>query len=329
MTVREWVAHWQEVYDRPKSRPTTYAAHDYVFKNHILPGLGEIPLAGLTETVVGNFLENRKRFGSHRPESADYPGLGDNTMRSIHRLLQQCLDQAVEDGKIEMNPARAFHYERRKGSKLNVLSAMEVEDYLDAAAQLGYLPMFTLALTAGLRPGELIALKWSDLNAKERTLTVHEGRSVECRETYQCWPSYKTIGKAVKMSPNTVRKYVAALEEKGLISTEATMIRRKDGRPMNGSLLYTIRPIQGAVEMFYARQLHKLEEDADRQRIAKQLAKLEHRSPCEPLCAPLDKESSPSPTQGEESEIEPILAPFPEPREAVWDDEPRTKREAG
>lgn len=133
--------------------------------------------------------------------------------------------------------------------------------------------------------------------------------SIEDRKTYLCWPSYKTIGKAVKMSPNTVRKYVAALEEKGLISTEATMIRRKDGRPMNGSLLYTVLPIQGAVELYYARQLRKLEEDADRQRIAERLAKLKHRSPCEPLCAPLDEESSPSPTQGKESEIEPISAP--------------------
>lgn len=153
--------------------------------------------------------------------------------------------------------------------------------------------------------------------------------SIEDRKTYQCYPSYKTIGKAVKMSPNTVRKYVAALEEKGLISTEATMIRRKDGRPMNGSLLYTIRPIQGAVEIFYARQLHKLEEDADRQRITKQLENLEHRSPCEPLCAPLEGEASPCPTQGKESKIEPISAPFPESSEAVWDEEPRTKREAG
>lgn len=182
MTVREWIAHWQEVYDRPKSRPTTYAAHDYVFKNHILPGLGEMPLAELTETVVGAFLENRRCFGSHRPESADYPGLGDNTMRHIHRLLQQCLDQAVKDGKMEKNPARAFHYAKHKAAKMNILSALEIEDYLDAAAQLGYLPMFTLALTAGLRQGELIALKWSDLNVEERTLTIHEGRLVECRE---------------------------------------------------------------------------------------------------------------------------------------------------
>lgn len=182
MTVREWATHWREVYDKPRSRPTTYVAHDYVFKNHILPGLGEMPLAELTETVVGDFLENRKRFGNHRPESADYPGLGGETMRHIHRLLQQCLDQAVEDGKIEKNPARAFRYAKSKAAKSNILSALEIEDYLDAAAQLRYLPMFTLALTAGLRQGELIALKWSDLNTEEHTLTIHEGRVVESRE---------------------------------------------------------------------------------------------------------------------------------------------------
>lgn len=160
--------------------------------------------------------------------------------------------------------------------------------------------------------------------------------SIEDRKTYQCWPSYKTIGKAVRMSSNTVRKYVVALEEKGLISTEATMIRRKDGRPMNGSLLYTIRPIQGAVEIFYARQLHKLGEDADKQRIAEQLEKLEHRSRCKPLCAPLDKESSPSPAQGETGDVEPVSERerrtngfLPKPSEAVSEDERGTKGKAG
>jgi len=193
MTVREWVTHWQEVYDKPRSRPTTYAAHNYIFKNHILPSLGEMPLVELTETVVGTFLENRKRFGSHRPESASYPGLSDETMRHIHRLLQQCLDQAVEDGKIEKNPARAFHYAKSKAAKMNILSAQDLEDYLDAAAQLGHLPMFTLALTAGLRQGELIALKWSDLNIDERALTIYEGRSVERRELVEYTGGTRTI----------------------------------------------------------------------------------------------------------------------------------------
>lgn len=193
MTLREYIAHWQETYDKHQSRPTTYAAHGYIFKNHILPSLGDIPLSELTESNVGAFLEERGRFGSHRPESPDYPGLSQDTMRHIHRLLQQCLDQAVRDGLMSDNPARAFHYSKPKKVNANVLTPLEMEDYLDAAERLGYLPMFLLALTVGLRQGELIALKWSDLNVKERTLTISEQRSVERRELVEYGTGTRTI----------------------------------------------------------------------------------------------------------------------------------------
>ena len=106
----------------------------------------------------------------------------------------------MKDGKMEENPARAFHYAKPKAAKMNILSALEIEDYLDVAAQLGYLSMFTLALTTGLWPGELIALKWSDLNAKEHTLTVHEGRSVECRELVE----YTSGVRAISLPHQTV-----------------------------------------------------------------------------------------------------------------------------
>ena len=99
--------------------------------------------------------------------------------------------------------------------------------------------------------------------------------SIEDRETYQCWPSYKTIGKALGMSENTVSKYVRSLEEKGFIRTEPTMVRSKDGRHLNGNLLYTIRPIQAAIELFYERQLTELEMAAERQRVAKLLREQE------------------------------------------------------
>ena len=60
----------------------------------------------------------------------------------------------------------------------------------------------------------------------------------------QCWPSYATIGKAVGMSRKTVQKHIGALVDKGLIQTEETTIRRKNGFVYNGSLLYTLKPIQ-------------------------------------------------------------------------------------
>ena len=148
MTLREYIIFWQETYDRHQSRPTTYAAHNYVFKNHILPGLGDTQLSELTSERVGEFLEERRRFGNHRPGSS---GLGEETMRHIHRLLQQCLDQAIRDGLLTENPAKAFRYRKSTTVKANIMTPLETEDYLDAAERLGYLPMFMLALTTGLR----------------------------------------------------------------------------------------------------------------------------------------------------------------------------------
>lgn len=79
----------------------------------------------------------------------------------------------------------------------------------------------------------------------------------ENRKTYQCYPSYRTIGQALKMSQNTVRKYVKSLEDKCLISTERTEIITKNGIKRNGSLLYTIRPIAEAIEYYHNEQLSK------------------------------------------------------------------------
>ena len=81
----------------------------------------------------------------------------------------------------------------------------------------------------------------------------------EDRKTFQCHPSYATIGSAIGMSNNTVRKYVESLERKGFIYTEPTMVRTRDGRAHNGSLQYTLQPIKPLEEAYYEEQLRKAE----------------------------------------------------------------------
>ena len=84
----------------------------------------------------------------------------------------------------------------------------------------------------------------------------------EDRKSFQCHPSYRTIGQAVGLSRNTVKKYVSTLEEKRLILTEPTTVCTKDGRKRNGSLLYTIRPIEEAKENYFEQRLQRAEEVA-------------------------------------------------------------------
>ena len=76
----------------------------------------------------------------------------------------------------------------------------------------------------------------------------------ENRKTYQCYPSYRTIGDAVGMSRNTVKKYIDALVEKQLIYAEPTKVTTRDG-VRNGNLLYTIRPLDAALEYHLEQQM--------------------------------------------------------------------------
>ena len=115
-----------------------------------------------------------------------------------------------------------------------------------------YFSLPTEIFLLGLNPGELAVYSFL--------------KRCENRKTHQCWPSYKAIGQAVRMSENTVRKYTLCLEERGLISTEPTEITTRAGQKRNGNLLYTLRPIQEVIDEHYDRQLEQLEISAARQR---------------------------------------------------------------
>ena len=93
------------------------------------------------------------------------------------------------------------------------------------------------------------------------------------------------------------------------------MIRSKDGRPLNGNLLYTICPIQAAVELYYERQFRQLEEDAARQRAVARLAESARESPQNALCAPFGEEGSPSADPGLEAQFGPLSEVLPGTKE--------------
>ena len=120
-----------------------------------------------------------------------------------------------------------------------------------------YFPLPNEVFALGLSPGALAVYSYL--------------MYIEDRTTYQCHASYRTIGKAVNMSPNTVRKYVTELIERGLIQTERTTIITQDGRKQNGSLLYTLLPIQFSIQQFYEQKLAKLDAECEQERIRKRL----------------------------------------------------------
>ena len=99
----------------------------------------------------------------------------------------------------------------------------------------------------------------------------------EDRKTFQCHPSYKTIGKAVGMSKNTVRKHVDGLTKKRLITTEPTSVYTQKGEKRNGNLLYTVCPIENATAYHNEQQMIRLESEMRRQATLKKLAEFDRK----------------------------------------------------
>lgn len=120
-------------------------------------------------------------------------------------------------------------------------------------------------------PNEIFSL---GLDASEIAVYAYL-RCLENRSTYQCWPSYTTIGNAVGRAKNTVMRYVDALAEKGLISTEPTSVLTRSGIKKNGNLRYTLRPIREAVELFHNRQMAAVERAAERRRVQRKLSAMD------------------------------------------------------
>jgi len=121
-----------------------------------------------------------------------------------------------------------------------------------------YFSLPNVIFSLGLSPGEIAIYSY----------LLH----CEDRKTYQCYPSYKTIGQVVGMSTNTVQKYISALAEKEFISIESTSVITKSGLKRNGSHRYTIRPIREVVELYHQRQLRKLEEIVARSSLTEETA---------------------------------------------------------
>ena len=174
-TVAAWVRTWYEVYAEPRIRPNTKEYYANYIENHIVPGIGEIMLDKLTTIQIQRFYNNLQKNGRvHRkglPEPKD-KSLSPRVVRGVHTLLSNCLEQAVAERLILVNPAQGCKLPKLEKREMHILPQEKIGMYLAEAERRGLLAAFYLELTTGLRRGELLALLWSDLDVEARTISV-------------------------------------------------------------------------------------------------------------------------------------------------------------
>ena len=174
-TVASWVRTWYEVYAEPRIRPNTKSYYTNYIENHIIPGIGDVPLDKLTTIQIQRFYNNLQKSG--RVQRKNFPELKDKSLsprvvRGIHTLLNNCLEQAVAERLILANPAKGCRLPKLEKREMKILPEDKIGPYLAEAERRGLLAAFYLELTTGLRRGELLALLWTDLDVENMTISV-------------------------------------------------------------------------------------------------------------------------------------------------------------
>jgi len=199
LTMAEWFKTWLNDYMKPSLRVSTWENYEIQVMRHILPALGHLRLSQLQTSNLqklyndklsnGGRLDGKKRCVgcgklSNKPnlkicdkcgEALEGVGLSPRSVRYIHTLIHAALEQAKKEGMITINVADAVKLPHDPKKEIQCLDTEGVKKLLTAAKETKYFPAYFLVLNTGLRRGELLGLRWKDINLKEGTVTVSQG----------------------------------------------------------------------------------------------------------------------------------------------------------
>ena len=186
-TVDQWMDVWYENYAKIKVRPSSHQTYKGYIENHIKPNIGDIPLEKLTTLELQRLYKTLLTKGRvDRLESKGQPrGLSPKTVRNIHQILSSALKLAQEQRIILTNPAEGCALPKVEHREMKTLPVEQLQSFLREAKDSGVFELYYLELATGLRRGELLGLKWEDIDLEHGDLRVRRqiarinGRVVE------------------------------------------------------------------------------------------------------------------------------------------------------
>ena len=215
-TLEQWLKLWYSVYVEPQVRYSTKEFYHNGIDHHIIPKLGNVKLEKLTMLQIQQFYNELLKSGrvqkKNQPELKEH-GLSPRMVQCVHVVLNKALEHAVEEKLILANPAKKCKIPKNTHKEMNILPEALIGPYLSAAKEHGILAPMYLELTTGLRRGELLALRWEDLDVQNRTLSINKSVARQDGKLVISTPKTPNSIRTVLLPTDTVKLLVEEHEK--------------------------------------------------------------------------------------------------------------------
>ncbi len=175
-TLSHWLQYWLDNYGSVYLRSSSLTNYGGFLKNQIAHDpIGDKQLKELTNHDVQFFFNRMRNAGRvQRKESEKKSaGLSAKSVRNMYFFMSHALDRAVKEKLIPSNPTEDCILPRKEKTEMKTLPLDQLSKFFEEARRSGVFELYYTELSTGLRRGELLGLKWSDVDFENSTLDVH------------------------------------------------------------------------------------------------------------------------------------------------------------
>lgn len=203
MTVADWLRDEWLPAQELRLKPSTFAGYRSIVDGRLIPHLGAVRLADLTAGHIAAMVTALRATGNRRGKSAGTTGLSERSLSHTHKVLGKALEDAARRRLIARNPAHDVDRPKPRNAEMRTWSADELRAFLAATAGDRWHTLWVMAATTGMRRGELLGLRWDDVDLDAGQVSVRRALVAAGYDVHEGEPK-SGRARTVAVDPDTV-----------------------------------------------------------------------------------------------------------------------------